>query len=237
MLEILRTLSIGATAGALFAAVLVSLPIRLGSRVALGAGVGAWISLVVVASNSGVLKGSPIFVLVFFALPFVAVGLAATTKAGRSAIMAIPAPLIIALNAMRVVGVFLVLAIVTGTMSGPFPYFAGIGDIITGIFALPVARLAAQNPRDMRVLGWNILGTLDLITAVFLGITSAPGSPLQLFHAVPGSAAMTTLPWALIPLVLVPTFLIGHALVFAHARAEATAGKATQAGLAQAINA
>jgi hypothetical protein len=45
---------------------------------------------------------------------------------------------------------------------------------------------------------------------------------------------MTTLPWALIPLVLVPTYLIGHALVFAHARAAVTAGVSTQTRLAQA---
>jgi hypothetical protein len=37
---------------------------------------------------------------------------------------------------------------------------------------------------------------------------------------------MTTLPWALIPVVLVPTFLIGHALVFAHMRAAVRAGNA-----------
>ncbi len=109
-------------------------------------------------------------------------------------------------------------------MSGPFPYFAGIGDIITGIFAIPVARIAAQNPRDLRVLEWNIFGTLDLIAAVFLGVMSTDGGPLQLIHAGVGSSEMTTLPWALIPLVLVPTYLIGHALVFAHVRAAAVAG-------------
>jgi hypothetical protein len=119
-------------------------------------------------------------------------------------------------------------------MSGPFPYSAGVGDIITGLFALPVARLAARNLRDVRVLGWNIFGALDLIAAVSLGITSANGSPLQLIHAGAGSAAMTKLPWALIPLVLVPTFLIGHALVFAHVREAATAGNGAQARLAQA---
>jgi hypothetical protein len=41
MVDILRPLTLGSAAGALFAAVLNSLPIRLGSRVALGAGIGA----------------------------------------------------------------------------------------------------------------------------------------------------------------------------------------------------
>jgi hypothetical protein len=233
MLDILRNLTIGATAGTLFAAVLISLPIRLGARLALGAGIGGWIALIIAITASGALTGSPIILLILFMLPLVAAGLAATSEAGRSAMMAIPTPLIIALNAMRVLGVFMLLAVMDGRMSGPFPYSAGIGDIITGIFALPAASLAARNPSDLRVLGWNIFGMLDLIAAVSLGIVSADGSPVQLIHAGIGSSAMTTLPWALIPVVLVPTYLIGHALVFAHARAAVTAGSGTQTRLAQ----
>jgi hypothetical protein len=148
--------------------------------------------------------------------------------------MAIPLPLIIALNAMRVLGALMLVDAAAGRMSGPFPYSAGIGDVITGLFALPIARLAARNPRDIRVLEWNIFGALDLVAAVSLGIVSANGSPLQLIHAGVGSAAMTTLPWALVPMVLVPTYLIGHALVFAHLRAAAPARKVTQPSLAQA---
>jgi hypothetical protein len=233
MLEILRTLTFGATAGTLFAAVLGSLPIRLGSRLALGAGIGAWISLVVALAGSGVVTGKPFVLPVLFALPLVAAGFAATSAAVRSAMMAIPAPLTVALNTWRVLGVFMLLAAFTGIMSGPFPYLAGIGDIITGLFALPVARRAARNPSDVRVLEWNIFGTLDLIVAISLGILSANGSPLQLIHAGVGSSAMTTLPWALIPLVLVPTYLMGHVLVFAHVRAAATVGDSAQTRLAQ----
>lgn len=131
-------------------------------------------------------------------------------------------------------GVLMLVDAAAGRMSGPFPYSAGIGDIITGLFALPVARLAARNPRDLRVLEWNVFGTLDLVAAVSLGIISVNGSPPQLIHAGAGSAAMTTLPWALVPLVLVPTYLIGHALVFAHIRATAPAKNAIETSLAPA---
>jgi hypothetical protein len=234
MLDILRTLTIGGTAGTLFAAVLTSLPIRLGWRLALGAGIGGWIALVVAITASGAVTDTPLVLPILFMLPLVAVGLAATSAVWRSAMMAIPLPLIIALNAMRMLGVLMLFAAAAGIMNGPFPYFAGIGDIIAGLFALPVARLAARNPRDVRVLEWNIFGALDLIVAVSLGVMSVNGSPLQLIHAGAGATAMTTLPWALIPLVLVPTYLIGHALVFAHVRVAATAGNDTQTRLAQA---
>jgi hypothetical protein len=233
MLEILRTLTLGATAGTLFAAVLSTVPMRAGTRLALGAAIGAWISLVVLIAGSGALQDSPFVVPVLFALPLIAAGLAATSATARAAIMAIPMPLIIALNTWRVLGVFMLLAAFAGTMSGPFPYSAGIGDIITGIFAIPVARIASKNPRDVRVLQWNIFGALDLVAAVFLGMTSINGGPFQLIHAGIGSAQMTSLPWALIPLVLVPTYLIGHAIVFAHVRASAPISSVTRTSLAQ----
>lgn len=233
MLEILRTLSIGATTGTVFAAVLTLLPIRTSSRLVLGAGIGAWIALVIAIALSGALRASPMLLPIFFALPLIVAGLAATSAAGRSALMGIPMPTVVALNAWRVLGIFMLIAALDGHMSGPFPYSAGIGDIITGLFALPVARIAAQNPRDVRVLQWNIFGALDLIVAVALGITTANG-PLQLIHVGVGSTAMTTLPWAFIPVVLVPTFLIGHALVFARLRAEAASPKSTRPRLAQA---
>ncbi len=234
MFDTLRTLTLGATAGALFAAVLSSLPIRPGARVALGAGIGAWIAVVVALAGSGAVSGSPFLLPVLFALPLAGAGLAATSGSARSAMMAIPPQLIAALNVARVLGVFMLIAAVTGSMSGPFPYSAAIGDIVTGILALPVARIASHNPHDLRVLEWNVFGALDLVVAVSLGITTANGSPLQVIHAVPGSAAMTTLPWALIPLVLVPTYLIGHALLFAHVRAAAGARTVGQARLAEA---
>lgn len=224
MLEILRTLTLGATAGALFAAVLSALPVRPGTRLALGAGIGGWIALVVALTLSGAVQSLPLVVPALFALPLVAAGLAATSAAARSAMLAIPLQTIVALNAMRVLGVFMLLGALTGLMSGPFPYVAGTGDVVTALFALPVARLAARNPRDVRILEWNIFGALDLVVAVSLGVTFARG----------GSAAMTTLPWALIPLVLVPTYLIGHALVFAHLRATASAGNVSQTRLARA---
>ena len=73
------------------------------------------------------------------------------------------------------------------------------------------------------VMGWKIFGSLDLFAAVALGLTSAEGSPLQLIHAGAGSEAMQYLPFCLIPTVLVPFYLITHAIVAAQLRAQRTA--------------
>ena len=64
-------------------------------------------------------------------------------------------------------------------------------------------------------LAWNILGTLDLVAAVGLGVISAPGSPLQILGGSVGSAAMWSLPWSNIPTLLVPFYLITHGVIFA----------------------
>ena len=66
-----------------------------------------------------------------------------------------------------------------GRLSGPFPQSAGWGDVIVGLAAIPLAAATARNLWGDRraVLAWNILGTLDLVKAVSLGVASAPGSP------------------------------------------------------------
>ena len=83
--------------------------------------------------------------------------------------------------------------------------------------AIPLAAATARNLRGNRkaALAWNILGTLDLVIAVSLGIASAPGSPIQIFGEAIGSKAMWSLPWSNIPTLLVPFYLITHGVIYA----------------------
>jgi hypothetical protein len=64
---------------------------------------------------------------------------------------------------------------------------------------------------------WNLFGAADLVLAIAFGITSAEGSPLQLFPG-PGSQAMQNAPWSFVPTVLVPIWLILHAIIAAQLR-------------------
>jgi hypothetical protein len=100
-------------------------------------------------------------------------------------------------------------------LGGPFPQSAGWGDVITGVLAVAVVRLAAQGSAsdDRAIWIWNAFGALDLFAAITLGVMSANGSPLQLIHAGAGSAAVQMLPWSLIPTVLVPFYLITHGII------------------------
>ncbi|HTA40108.1 MAG TPA: hypothetical protein VK760_13575 [Candidatus Acidoferrales bacterium] len=209
-----------AAAGAVLLIVICTIPQSRAWRLASAAILGAWTGLAIAIAASGGLANSAV-VGILAAVPLVTVAvLAASSAPVRSALLAVPLPLIIGVNVFRVLGAgFLVLASV-GRLGGPFPLSAGWGDIITGLLAIPVALLATRVPAsDLRIVAWNTFGALDLVCAIALGITSANGSPLQLIHAGAGSAAMGALPWSLVPTVLVPLYLIGHGIVFARVRA------------------
>jgi hypothetical protein len=207
-----------------------ALPGSLARRLGLAAIAGAWVGLASDLGAAGKLAFSsdiPVPLIgVLFALPLIVVGvLALRSQKVRAALLAVPMPLLIGLNAFRVLGVLFLLLAASGRLSGPFPFAAGLGDIITGAFAIPLALSVARSKRPplSAVRRWNIFGTLDLIVAVGLGIASANGSPLQLIHMGVGSEAIQYLPYCLIPTVLVPFYLITHAIIAVQLRAQRTA--------------
>lgn len=224
MLDLLGSITVMSTVLICVLAVIPAVARSLRERLALAAVAGAYIGLVSALDAAGLLALTPIpgnpvpLIGVLFAVPLAAVGIAAwTSTAVRSAFMAAPMPLLIGIHALRILGVLFLLLAAAGRLAGPFPYFAGIGDMLTGALAIPLALgIARTGQVPVRaVLGWNLLGSVDLILAVALGITSAPDSPLQLFHAGVGSTAVQHLPFVLIPTVLVPFFLITHGIIAA----------------------
>ena len=202
------------------------LPGPLTRRLLVAAIAGGWVGLASGLGASGRLAFSPDhpvpLVGLLFAAPLLIVGaLALRYPRVRSTLMAIPTPLLIAVNSLRVLGVLFLLLAAQGRLSGPFPYSAAVGDIITGALAIPLALSVArsQKPPVGALMRWNIFGMLDLFVAVGLGIASAEGSPLHLIHAGVGSQAMQYLPFCLVPTVLVPFYLITHGIIAAQLRA------------------
>jgi hypothetical protein len=215
MLDGFETILIGAAAGTIVATIVATARTSIGKRLIFGAVAGMWIALVAALTAGGYVRTAPLALpLTFGTYVVIAMVLAIAVPGFRSALSGIPTTYIIRLNAFRVIGIFFFVLLADGRLGGPFPYFAGIGDIVTGVFALPTARLAERNPRDSRVLFWNAFGTLDLLLAVTLGLLTATNSPLHLIQAGAGVNALGALPWSLIPLALVPTYLIGHATIF-----------------------
>jgi hypothetical protein len=126
---------------------------------------------------------------------------------------ATPASWLIALQVYRIFGGIFLVNWANGAAPGAFAWPAGIGDMLTGITALPVAFLLASGAERGRsaALTWNIFGLLDLALAIVMGALSTPG-PLQIFGLdIPASLA-GTYPIVLIPAFAVPSSILLHAL-------------------------
>lgn len=230
MLDAIGTIIIAGAMAVIVTAVLTTMPLRLLPRLAVAWLAGAWVGLAAAVAETGALA-QPLAILVLFATPLVTAGLvmlAAPTV--RHAVGAMPLEVLQGVHILRVVGVVFLFLAFAGRLSGPFPYFAALGDMLTGALAIRLVWSAANERPvpDRWIFAWNSLGTLDLVLAVTLALVSGRGSPLQLIHTEPGAAAMQSLPWALVPTVLVPFFLITHGIIFGRLRrrrARAIAGR------------
>ena len=180
----------------------------------------AWLALVLAIGATGALSpgdgaGVPGLGLTV-TLPVVAlIGAFFAVPSIRETMLETPLPALVAVNAIRVLGVLFVILYADGKLPAPFAPSAGWGDIFAGVTALPLAWAMLRFGPRVRPLAflWNAIGLADLVNAVALGALSAPG-PLQVFAGPPTSAAMTNLPWLMIPGFLVPALMFIHLVIF-----------------------
>jgi hypothetical protein len=231
MFDILYAIAMASGAAIVVAVLSFSLSRNLEGRLRAAFALTAWFAVVVALGASGALSpqhaGTP-GLGVTVVLPVIALCLAFLVfRTTSEAMAATPLPVLIALNVLRLLGVFFVLLYAANRLPAPFAPTAGWVDIFVGATALPVAFLVwrRQTGASGLALVWNAIGFLDLVDAVFLGATSAPG-PIQIFTGPPSSEIMTTLPWLLIPGFLVPCFLAVHVVIFARLTRRASAGQA-----------
>lgn len=133
----------------------------------------------------------------------------------RQGLDQIPLAMLVAVHAVRVLGVNFLLLKASHRLPAPFAPVAGWGDIVAGVAAIPVAWLVFHQHRGWRMMlvAWNLFGLADLMAAVTLGVLSSPG-PLRRIFAEPGAGIMSTLPWLLIPGFLVPLLATIHLAIF-----------------------
>jgi hypothetical protein len=198
-------------------ALLVFMDISRSAKLTVAGLLGLWIGLAAAASAAGWLSIARPFPImgIFVAAPLLAAALAAAWPAARQAMLSLPLPLMVGLNIGRVAGVLFLLLAAEERLSGPFPYSAGWGDIIAGALALPILWLMQENDKHTTAIHlWNAFGMADLVVAIGLGVTSTANSPLGIFRDGAGSEAMQHLPWSFVPTVLVPLFMILHAIIW-----------------------
>ena len=136
-------------------------------------------------------------------------------------VSAIPLPWLVAAQVYRVAGgIFLVLW-ADGRLPWQFALPAGIGDVMTGIVAVVVAALSAQNAFGARraTYAWCLFGIADLVVAITMGAMTSPGRPHLLAFEAP-NLLVTAYPLVMVPTVAVPLALMLHGLVLWRLRRE-----------------
>jgi hypothetical protein len=215
--DLLSTIELTASAALVIDVLAFTLAATRRGRIEAAALLAVWFAFVVFLGATRVLNvGPPPALAAAVILPVVALCVAFFYSPSiKAAAMAMPLPALEAVHAARILGISFVLLYAAGRLPAPFAPIAGWGDILVGVAALPVAWAMSRFGARMRRLAlvWNALGLLDLVTAIGLGATSAPG-PIQIFTGPPDSAIMTTLPWLLIPAFLVPSYMFFHIVIF-----------------------
>jgi hypothetical protein len=142
---------------------------------------------------------NPLLPIAIF-LPII-IGLVVLTRSASvaSVLDAIPPSWLIGLQVYRVLGGTFLVYWALGSLTGLFALPAGIGDVITGMLALPAARAWRR-----RGVAWNLFGITDLAVAVTMGILTT-----TVFHS---NTLIGTFPTVMIPAFAVPTSIILHGL-------------------------
>lgn len=184
----------------------------LGAAVALvGWQAGVWL-----LARSGFFRIGRIGALPLIPLAVVLPLLVGLTVLGRSrtiaaALDATSPRFLIALQTYRILGAVFLVQYALGRLPARFALPAGIGDVLVGVLAIPVARyVASRRAHAVGVgLAWNVLGVADLVNALLLGALTAAGA---LGAGAPaGGVPIGEYPLVMIPAYAVPLSLLLHA--------------------------
>lgn len=176
----------------------------------------AWVSIawtlsvrgvLVSPANAGVLAAAIHILLPIILLAAGALAILTRSKTIISVVDAAPLWWLVAFQAYRITGFLFVRLWANGFLPGYFALPAGIGDTLTGIFAIGVAvSFWRQTPWARRfAYAVNIFGLADLVNAVSMGMLTAAKSPA-------GMSPILVYPLSIVPTFGVPLAVIMHCL-------------------------
>ena len=176
-----------------------------------------WLAIIWSAAINGVFRpGSstlPLVPLAIFLPVIVGVPILLRSKRVGEVLDAMPTSWLIGLQVYRVLGGIFLVGWARGAIPSLFALPAGIGDVTTGLLALPVAySLMLRNGSAVRgAVAWNIFGLLDFTVAVGIGLVTSPG-PFQLIVPSIPNTGLGLYPNVLIPAFAVPSSILLHVL-------------------------
>ena len=234
MLEVVDAIVLGASVAITITVLTTQADVSWSARRWSIAGTLVWFGLIVTGATTGHFTPGTTGIVIqppaIFAVATTALSIAwAFSPRFRRALLSIPLQALVGLNVLRVLGVFFVLKYLTNELGAPFGPVAGLGDTLTGLFAIPLAiSIARGSFRTSSVAWWNAFGALDLFVALTLGVLSQDGVPFRVFVGEPGLTVLTQLPSVIVPTVLVPVYLLIH-LTIAYRLAQTSARQPSRA--------
>lgn len=114
---------------------------------------------------------------------------------------------LITIHVFRILGIFFILLYYYQLLPAKFAFFAGMGDIITAILALPVAKMVSKGHSWWKaaVYAWSIFGIMDIIDLLVIAVTTGANGNLR---------EMTVFPFVWFPAFAPATILFLHTAVF-----------------------
>jgi hypothetical protein len=175
-------------------------------------GAVAWSAAINGAFRAGA-SAVPLLPLAIFVPVIIGAPLVLVSKRVGQVLDAMPATWLIALQVYRVFGAVFLAGALRGLVPGVFGLPAGIGDVLTGLFAVPAAIAVASGTAEGRraAIVWNIFGLADFAVAILLGLITSPG-PLQLIVPSVPSIGAGVYPNVLTPAFVVPSSILLHTL-------------------------
>lgn len=175
-----------------------------------------WLGAVLFLSKIGFFAQDPLFapnIMLGFLFLFIILKKAYSSKIIEKLIDKIPIPFIVSIQTYRIVGYGFFVLYGMGLLPAAFAFSAGIGDMVVGIAAPFVAAIyffRKVYPKKLAII-WNILGILDLVIAIGVGIFAYP-RPIQVLPTEVSTELLSLYPLAIIPLFAVPLAILLHFL-------------------------
>jgi len=129
------------------------------------------------------------------------------TKLYKRLLQAISLDALVRLHIFRLAGTFFILLYVYHTLPARFAFFAGLGDVITAIFAFPVARMVRTQQRGWKIAlhTWNLFGIMDIVDLLTVAVLTGAGGNLR---------EMAVFPYVWFPAFAPATILFLHTAVY-----------------------
>jgi uncharacterized membrane protein (DUF485 family) len=120
---------------------------------------------------------------------------------------------LVTLHIFRLIGVFFVLLALHNALPKPFAFIAGIGDMLTAVSSIFVAKAITSKKNYAKKLtyAWNVFGTIDIL---FTAIAANVLTKISMDTGAMGVDTLAVFPFCIIPAFAPPAILFLHWTIF-----------------------